>query len=96
MRMKTKTLDRSMSIESQNNNPGSGAYENPEALSARGKYTVSKHRGTGATLFNPKSSKRFFELSIHKLIKKSKFLVQAPIEILILFQIEATTPFPKR
>lgn len=49
-----------MSIDSQNENPGAGSYEDPEALSPRGKYGVSKHRGTGATLFNPKSSVRFF------------------------------------
>ena len=64
MRKKTKTIDKTMSIESQNDNPGSGTYENPERLSAKGKYTVSKHKGTGATLFNPRSSVRFFQFSI--------------------------------
>lgn len=49
-----------MTIENQNNNPGAGTYEDPEALSPRGKYTVSKHKGTGATLINPKRSVRFF------------------------------------
>ena len=63
MRMKTKTIDKTMSIESQNKNPGAGSYENPEAMSARGKYSVSKHRGSGATLFNPKRSTRFFQFS---------------------------------
>ena len=63
MRQKTRTLDKTMSIESQNENPGAGRYENPEALTPRGKYSVSKHKGTGATLFNPKSSTRFFEFS---------------------------------
>lgn len=60
MRQKTRTIDKTMSIDSQNENPGAGSYENPEALSPRGKYGVSKHKGTGATLFNPKSSVRFF------------------------------------
>ena len=63
MRKKTKVIDKTMSIESQNENPGSGRYENPEALSPRGNYMVSKHKGTGATLFNPKRSVRFFEFS---------------------------------
>ena len=52
-----------MTIEAQNDNPGSGAYENPEALSPRGRYSVSKHKGTGATLFNPRRSQRFFQFS---------------------------------
>jgi hypothetical protein len=60
MRKKTKNLDLTMSIDSQNDNPGAGKYENPEALSPRGRYSVSKHKGTGATLFNPKRSVRFF------------------------------------
>jgi hypothetical protein len=60
MRKRTATIDKTMSIESQNDYPGAGRYENPEALSPRGKYSVAKHKGTGATLFNPKSSIRFF------------------------------------
>jgi hypothetical protein len=48
-----------MSIEPQNQNPGAGRYENPEALSPKGKYTVSKHKGTGATTFNQKINKIF-------------------------------------
>jgi len=68
MRKKLPVIDRTMSIESQNHNPGAGRYENPEALSARGRYSVSKHKGTGATLFNPKSSDRFFQFSIFNFI----------------------------
>jgi len=60
MRRKTRVIDKTMSIDSQNNNPGAGRYENPEALSPRGNYMVSKHKGTGASLFNPKRSIRFF------------------------------------
>ena len=30
MRKKTKLLDKSMTIENQNNNPGPGNYDNPE------------------------------------------------------------------
>ena len=63
MKLKTKTIDKTMSIDSQNNNPGPGNYENPESLSARGSYGVSKHRGTGATIFNPRKSQRFFQFS---------------------------------
>jgi hypothetical protein len=63
MRPKTRTLDKTMSIEAQNENPGAGRYENPEAFSPTGNYTVSKHKGTGATTFNPKRSIRFFEFS---------------------------------
>ncbi len=63
MRSKTRTLDKTMSIEPQNNNPPPGNYENPEALSPSGRYTVSKHKGTGATTFNPRRSIRFFEFS---------------------------------
>ena len=61
MRRKLPAIDRTMSIEPQNLNPGAGRYENPEALSPRGSYSVSKHKGTGATLFNPKRSERFFQ-----------------------------------
>jgi hypothetical protein len=60
-----------MSIEPQNVYPGAGRYENPEALSPRGRYSVSKHKGTGATLFNPKSSTRFFEFSITLFTQKT-------------------------
>ena len=56
-------LDKKYTIDSQNNNPGPGKYEDPEALAPAGKYTVSKHAGTGATLFNPRRSVRFFEFS---------------------------------
>lgn len=63
MRSKTKIIDKTMSIESQNNFPGAGRYQNPQALSPRGKYSVSKHKGTGATLFNPRRSIRFFQFS---------------------------------
>ena len=55
-----------MSIESQNDNPGAGAYENPEALSPRGHYGVSKHRDTGMTKFNPRRSQRFFQFRNQK------------------------------
>ena len=64
MRKKLPMIDRTMSIEVQNHNPGAGRYENPETLSAVGRYSVSKHKGTGAALFNPKRSIRFFEFSI--------------------------------
>lgn len=60
MRPKTRTLDKTMSIEPQNNNPGAGRYQNPEALSGIGRYSLAKHKGTGAALFNPKRSIRFF------------------------------------
>lgn len=64
MRKKLPVIDRTMSIESQNANPGSGQYEDPEALSPRGRYSISKHKGTGAALFNPKRSIRFFQFRI--------------------------------
>ena len=60
MRPKLKVIDKTMSIESQNDNPGAGRYENPEALSPRGNYFVSKHKKTSYTKFNPPSSIRFF------------------------------------
>ncbi len=60
MRKKLPMLDRTRSIDSQNNNPGAGRYENPEALSPTGRYSVSKHKGTGTTLFPPQRSSRFF------------------------------------
>lgn len=60
MRPKTKTVDKSMSIGPQNNNPAPGRYENPEALSPIGQYHISKHKGTGSTSFNPRRSARFF------------------------------------
>jgi hypothetical protein len=63
MRKRLPVIDRTMSIDVQNHNPGAGRYENPEILSPIGRYSVSKHRGTGATLFNPKRSSRFFEFS---------------------------------
>ena len=61
-----------MSIESQNRNPGAGRYENPEAFSSIGRYSVSKHRGSGATTFNPKRSDRFFEFSTDNFILENK------------------------
>jgi len=61
MRKKLTVINKTMSIEPQNNNPGAGRYENPEALSPRGKYSLSKHHGTGATVFSPRSSVRFFQ-----------------------------------
>lgn len=70
MRKKLPVLDRTRSIEVQNNNPGAGRYENPEAMSPSGRYSVSKHKGTGASLFNPKRSTRFFEFSISFFTKK--------------------------
>ena len=89
MRKKTKVIDKTMTIENQNDNPGSGTYENPEALSPKGKYYMSKHKGTGATLFNPKRSIRFFQLSILSLIiKKMKFLDQEDIKKLITYQMK--------
>ena len=63
MRRKLKVIDKTMSIESQNDNPGSGAYENPEALSPRSRYPVGKHRNTSITKFNPRRSTRFFDFS---------------------------------
>jgi hypothetical protein len=63
MRPKTRTIDKTMSIEPQNINPGAGRYENPEAFSPTGRYSVSKNRNSGATLFNPKRSIRFFDFS---------------------------------
>lgn len=64
MRRRLPVIDRTMSIEPQNANPGAGRYEDPEALSPRGRYSVSKHKGTGASLFNPKRSVRFFQFRI--------------------------------
>jgi hypothetical protein len=63
MRKKLKVIDKKMSIEAQNDNPGAGRYENPEALSPRGNYFVTKHKSTGMTKFNPRSSQRFFQFS---------------------------------
>ena len=60
MRKKLKVIDKKMSIEPQNENPGAGSYENPEALSPRGNYFVTKHKSTSITKFNPRSSQRFF------------------------------------
>ncbi len=70
MRRKLPALSKTMSIDPQNNNPGAGKYENPEAMTPRGNYSVGKHKGTGATMFNPKSSTRFFEFSTKAIIRK--------------------------
>ena len=70
MRKKLKVIDKKMSIEPQNDNPGAGRYENPEALSPRGNYFVTKHKSTGITKFNPRSSQRFFDFSIKSDIQK--------------------------
>ena len=69
-----------MSIESQNDNPGAGRYENPEALSPRGHYGVSKHRDTGMTKFNPRRSQRFFQFRIKKLTQR--ILTQAQVDMM--------------
>ena len=61
MRPKTRNMDKTMSILPQNNNPGAGSYENPEALSPNGRYSLTKHKGTGSSTFNPKRSVRFFQ-----------------------------------
>jgi hypothetical protein len=63
MRKRLAVIDKKMSIEPQNENPGAGTYENPEALSPTGKYFVDKHQSTSYTRFNPRSSQRFFEFS---------------------------------
>lgn len=76
MRKKLPAINKTMSFEPQNNNPGSGRYENPESLSPTGRYSVSKHKGTGATLFNPKRSTRFFEFSINVFMQKISILDQ--------------------
>lgn len=52
-----------MTLEPQNSNPGPGDYENPETLSPKGKYSVSKHQGVGSPLYSPKSQKRFADFS---------------------------------
>lgn len=70
LRRKTKVIDKKMSIEPQNNNPGSGAYENPEMLSPTGHYFHSKHKDTGQTRFNPSRSRRFFEFRTLLFTKK--------------------------
>jgi len=62
-RKRTKPTNRINTIESQNDYPGPGTYENPEALNSSGHYVVSKHTGSGTTKFNPKHSKRFVEMS---------------------------------
>jgi hypothetical protein len=77
MRKKLPMLDRTMSIDAQNSNPGAGRYENPESLSPSGRYSVSKHKGTGAALFNPKRSSRFFEFSTFSFTQKMSTLDQA-------------------
>jgi hypothetical protein len=64
MRQKTK-INSTITINSKDITPGPGKYENPEALSPKGVYLVTKHRGTGATKFNPPSSKRFIKDSIN-------------------------------
>lgn len=84
MRSKLPVIDRTMSIQPQNNYPGAGRYEDPEALSPRGRYSVSKHKGTGATLFNPKRSERFFEFSNYLIIQKMLILDQENIIKLII------------
>lgn len=70
MRKKLKSLDKCTElltsaetvIEPQNHNPGPGAYENPEATEANGKYYISKFHDSGARFFNPQSSPRFSHL----------------------------------
>jgi len=42
--------------------PGPGAYPQLETLTSKGKYFVSKFKGSGATLIAPARSKRFTEL----------------------------------
>jgi hypothetical protein len=61
MRKKLRVIDKKMSIEPQNENPGAGRYENPEAFSPKGSYFVTKHRNTSITKFNPRSSQRFLK-----------------------------------
>lgn len=90
MRRKLPVIDRTMSIEPQNANPGAGRYDNPEALSPRGRYSVSKHKGTGAALFNPKRSVRFFQFRTAFSIQPTTILVLANTRRLIIFQTAAT------
>lgn len=39
--------------------PGPGKYESLPAINEKGRYPISKYSNSCATLFNPKSSKRF-------------------------------------
>ena len=71
MRKKLPNINRTMSIDAQNNNPGAGRYEDPEKMSSIGRYSVAKHRGSGATTFNPKSSDRFFQFSTFSVIQEN-------------------------
>jgi hypothetical protein len=63
IRTRTRLLDKKMTLDPQNNNPGPGEYEDPEALSSKGKYSVSKHHGVGAPILSSKSPKRFSDFS---------------------------------
>jgi hypothetical protein len=42
--------------------PGPGTYQPKPAINEKGKYTLSNHGNSCATLFNPPRSKRFPEL----------------------------------
>lgn len=96
MRRRLPVIDRTMSIEPQNANPGAGRYENPEALSPRGRYSVSKHKGTGAALFNPKRSVRFFQFRTPSPIQPTTIQVLASTRRSTIFQTAGTIRSPTR
>lgn len=63
MRQRTKIIDKGIikiilvqSVEPQNNFPGPGNYEQPEATNPKGTYYITKFQNSGARYFNPKSS----------------------------------------
>jgi len=42
--------------------PGPGNYTITPTIDPKGKYSISKYKGSGATLFSPARSKRFYDL----------------------------------
>lgn len=59
MTPKRKNLNKSLSIDSQNNNPGAGTYEDIQTIVGPGKKYLSNHKKTLGRFYNPESPKRF-------------------------------------
>lgn len=53
--------------------PGPGAYDVLPGITKDGRYSLSKFKASGASNFNPPSSKRFFELDKSKKIEFQAF-----------------------
>ena len=63
--------EKSSLVLSSVNVPGPGRYESLPAINEKGRYPISKFHNSCATLFNPKSSKRFTDDYGIKLVNSS-------------------------